>query len=179
MFSRPFNWCDRRCERCPLSPGCELRWFAEREFPDGVHPLTDEVLREIEREERELLHDLPPPPAMSDREKRVMEVIDAGEMSSLEHYLVAAKLARIGDQLDDPPASDLYVFDTVPNLLLLERLIDELPEATARALRDELGPVFDGIDVELRRAMAAMVEAGVAPSPFCVRDVGPDVDAAT
>ena len=28
IFSAPFNWCDRRCERCPLSRDC-LVWRAE------------------------------------------------------------------------------------------------------------------------------------------------------
>ena len=45
MFSPPHNWCDRKCERCPLSEGCQVhlqtsrrRWAHEQRGEDPDHP---------------------------------------------------------------------------------------------------------------------------------------------
>jgi len=45
VFSAPFNWCDRRCERCPLASGCpvqrreqQLRWVHEARGEDPDDP---------------------------------------------------------------------------------------------------------------------------------------------
>jgi hypothetical protein len=57
-FGAPFNWCDRRCERCPLSGGCPLyrrteqrRWVHEArgEDPDDMRVVLADVEEELTR----------------------------------------------------------------------------------------------------------------------------------
>jgi hypothetical protein len=57
-FSRPFNWCDRRCERCPLADECPVnrrelqrRWVheARREDHDSMAVAVSDVEEELSR----------------------------------------------------------------------------------------------------------------------------------
>lgn len=57
VFSAPFNWCDRRCERCPLAAECPVyrhdlqrRWVHEARGrdPDGPEAVAEDMRESIE-----------------------------------------------------------------------------------------------------------------------------------
>lgn len=79
-FGSPFNWCDRRCERCPISSSCpiwkrerQLEWLhtqrgedphdpavVARDFEAELH-LTIRTIEDIAKEEGISLDDVPLP----------------------------------------------------------------------------------------------------------------------
>jgi len=96
-------------------------------------------------------------------------------------FVIAVKCARLATHLGYPEDEQYWRMDVIANLLLLERLRADLLEqlehcplpvvdATRRAL-DKLGrtlaPLSRMIDDRARRMLAAKVERGEAPSPFC------------
>jgi uncharacterized protein YuzE len=63
IFSSPFNWCDRRCERCPLADACPVRrrerqrrWVHEGRGEDPDDPTT--VVDDLADTMRSLMADL-------------------------------------------------------------------------------------------------------------------------
>jgi hypothetical protein len=57
-FSAPYNWCDRRCERCPLAEDCPVhRKALQREWvheargsdPDDIRVILDDIAQIFER----------------------------------------------------------------------------------------------------------------------------------
>ena len=183
MFSSPFNWCDRRCERCRLSPICAVA-EKTKELPSELAAALEASFREtlalLEQIAREEGIDLDavsvPPPLVAARAKRLTDILDSSDPTSLEGLIVRAKIARLEDRLNEPERDELYRSDTVPNLLLLERLIEQLHPLTAAALRKELAPLFDAIDAPLRGVLEMLIETGLAPSPFCISEVVEDGD---
>jgi len=85
--------------------------------------------------------------------------------------LLHAKVVRIADGDEG-----LWELDTVPNLLLIERTLDELREACGRGadagaaheaiVRAWLAPLFAQISPDDRARVAALARSGRAPSPF-------------
>jgi hypothetical protein len=160
------NWCDRRCERCPLGKECPVA--------------TSEL-------------SLPPPPPPEPMEVALrqagMEWADA-YVAIVGHditaFIIAAKFARIAteDAMDD---DWVRAADTNPNVMLIERLRSDAlavlePRRAAassaalarfdeadRALRVWLAPFSAAIPASDRAAIAALAAAGRAPSPFSIR----------
>jgi hypothetical protein len=94
--------------------------------------------------------------------------------------LVAGKIARVICE-EEHGDDRLYEADTVPNLLVIERVLDDVrddlaalsrPRAMARfdardrILRGLLAPRFGAIAASSREILAVLVAAGRAPSPF-------------
>src|SRR5262245_34926272 len=57
-FSKPYNWCDRQCERCPLHDRCDLvlrekqwRWRDEARGldPDAPERAWEHIAEDLER----------------------------------------------------------------------------------------------------------------------------------
>ena len=175
MFSSPFNWCDHRWERCRLSPICAVAQQTKERPADFVAALESTLrgsiamAEEFAREEGiDLEGPAPPMPPTAERTKRLQAILGRPDLESIGALVVTAKLARLAERLDDPEADDVYTFDTVPNLLLLERLIEHLHPLKAAAMREELAPLFDAITPSARRTLDTLIETGLAPSPFCV-----------
>jgi len=188
-LSAAYNWCDRRCERCPLQDGCPVFTRA----PVGVEETLREAVALVEercRDEGIVVDDQPPPPP-GPMEYALQR---AGyEWAAAHHALggldltgvvVAAKVVRIACE-DDFDDDDLRSVDVHPNLLVVERLLDEARaavdarrasasaaalarfDAADRALRGLLAPLFDAIPELERAAIEVLAAAGRAPSPFC------------
>jgi hypothetical protein len=174
MFSSPFNWCDRRCERCRLSPVCGIGQ-GTLDFRDRLHvaddcPLCNDAEMMAGMSEH-VLDDGQGPPFVSERARRLTAIIEGSPdfaAMSIDALVIATKIARLSEFLDDPKSDETYVEDGVPNLLLIERLIGRLHPTTAAAMREELAPVLAAIDPAHRRLMETLVETGVAPSPFFI-----------
>lgn len=122
----------------------------------------------------------------------VFEALDEGaadapgldrEEAGSAAVLVAAKLGRVASYLDLGAVDDeLWGADAVPNLLLVEHALEVLDAALARlgdgpaavrALRARatvertVGPCMAAIPRSARIALARLVAARRAPSPFC------------
>jgi hypothetical protein len=183
MFSPPFNWCDRRCERCPLTPICAVAHntieprrdleFTVESFRE-MSNLIDQIARDQGIDPDTVVCERP---ALAERAKRIIAILDASPdfaALSTDAVVVRMKIGRLQGHLDDPQGEEIYVFDTVPNLLLLELLIERLHPLTAAALREELSPLFAAIDPALRRVFDTLIETGLAPSPFCIEEPAND-----
>ena len=94
-FGEPSNWCDRRCERCPLADGCALhlrerqrRWVHEARGQDPDDPAVgmDDLVNDLERA-LELL-----------REAAQEEGLDPDDVSMPESPVVldAVRLQKLG-----------------------------------------------------------------------------------
>jgi len=198
MFGEPFNWCDRRCERCPLTSTCTLHkrelqrnWVhtARGEDPNDWDVISADMNEDLARTERMLAEvareegiDLAAP-----REPTVAS-LDEARLRKATLTIVGAhpsalcftqKCHRVvGAQ---PADRDLWTFDVVPNLFVIERLRDELaPElestteevrAAMAAVERVLAPLFAAIEPDARRALEELVAARAAPSPFCRSEV--------
>lgn len=99
---------------------------------------------------------------------------------------LTTKLSRVGSQLDRSRTNDVWDWDTVPNLLLMEILDGQIAaelERVAGAARLDLerfrqarcavvgvvGPLIAAVPAGARLVIARLVAAGTAPSPFlCV-----------
>jgi hypothetical protein len=194
-LAAPHNWCDRRCERCPLSTSCPIPGLPGRE-PEEILGDAVDLLEAICRE-RGVDPAAPPPPPESIDARALREAGRgwADAFMALEptvadalipSAVVAGKVARIASE-EDLGEDDLWTYDTVPNLLVVERVL-----ATARSdvdrtraglpakalvrfdeadalLRVLLSPLLDAISERDRAVFAALVAAGRAPSPLATR----------
>jgi hypothetical protein len=194
-LAAPYNWCDRRCERCPLSTSCPIPGLPDRE-PEEILGEAVDLLEATCRERGIDPAALSSPPeSINARVLReagrgwadaFMALEPALADAPIRSMVIAGKVARIAaeNDLDD---ADLWSCDTVPNLLVVERVLATarfdvdraraaLP-AKALARFDEadarlgvlLSPLLDAISEPDRAAFAALVAAGRAPSPLGTR----------
>lgn len=194
-LSAPHNWCDRRCERCPLSTSCPIPGFPDRDLEEILGDAGD-LLEVICRERGIDPVAMPPPPESIDA--RVLREAGrgwAGAFAVLEptvadarirSVVVAGKVARIASE-EDLGDDDLWTCDMVPNLLVVERMLkttrSDVDRVRARLpakalvrfdeadalLRVLLSPRLDAISECDRAVFAALVAAGRAPSPLATR----------
>lgn len=210
-WSSPFNWCDRRCERCALTDRCAL-WAREQERralhetagrdPDDPATWIDDVQADLgdavemliaDARERGLdpdeLASSPPPalPPLAERLRRAghdLAIAAAAVGGEVGHVamILGGKCARLGGLALDDDDDELLQLDVVPNVLLIEALDDELAAAIERSvaagaalartrerhaeLRRALAPFAIRVPAEARVALAALVRARRAPSPF-------------
>jgi hypothetical protein len=169
----PFNWCDRRCELCPLATTCPIpAQTPDDESIDGVLACFDDNIERLTADlaaEGISLDDFEP---SSDEYRRLDDAALAliaavpSEDDLARAMLIAAKIHRI---TSIPEADDeLFADDTVPNLLLIEHVLDALPAVPEVArVRGLLAPWFARIPDEARAVLAALVRAERAPSPWC------------
>lgn len=197
QLAAPHNWCDRRCERCPLSTSCPIPASPDRE-PEEILGDAVDLLEAICRERGIDPAVLPPPPPPESIDARVLREAGLGwanAFAALEptvadalicSMVVAGKVARIASEAD---LGDDYLWfsDTVPNLLVVERLLatarSDVDRTRARLpakalvrfdeadalLRILLSPLLVAISERDRAAFAALVAAGRAPSPLATR----------
>jgi hypothetical protein len=105
---------------------------------------------------------------------------DHGELMSTV-IVLAPKVARIALSFDDDDRGDLWEFDTVPNLLLIDFLRQQVRDGLARVTPGaadaarralaELDRILDPMIAAIgqpRSVLAGLVEHGAAPSPFCI-----------
>jgi GNAT superfamily N-acetyltransferase len=191
----PYNWCDRRCERCPLTPTCALQkrelqraWVhaARGEDPTDPDVLSADFEEDLARAERLVMEaareegldlDAPSPPevALLDRERlrRATRTIVGALPSAMPFVQKCARV--IGADTAD---AELWAFDVAPNLLVIERLRAELaPEIeradenvrAAIAVVDRMfAPLLAAVSSDARRRIEALVATKAAPSPFSV-----------
>jgi len=195
-LAAPHNWCDRRCERCPLSTSCPIPGGADHEPEEILRDAVD-LLEAICRE-RGIDPTAPPPPPPESIDARVLREAGRGWADAfmaleptvadalIRSAVVAGKVARIASEVDLGD-DDLWTCDTVPTLLVVERVLATarsdvdrtsagLPakalvrfdEADAR-LRALLSSLLDAISRHDRAVFAALVAAGRAPSPLATR----------
>jgi hypothetical protein len=154
VFSAPFNWCDRRCERCMLASECPVqkrdaqqRWVAEAKGldPDDMAVVMSDSLAELDRvaemvrqiaKEEGIDLDAPlPPRAISLEARRLqasgMDLMQAsGRHEDSEVRVIARglgmKAVRIASHTEEEIPPDVWVMDAEPNLLLMERLRADL-----------------------------------------------------
>lgn len=196
MFSDFHNWCDRRCERCPIEPVCPVSRSTDT-FEEALGKAV-RMLEELCAEKGISLDDLPrPPPPKIDAQllrnaatDHALALHDVGPDLGDAGMLLAGKVARIAAYLDYEDGDDVWQADAVPNLLLLEKLLADLDaeiaprtrrappamvehlETSGRLLRTLLSPLFATIPALARRVLDALTASGHAPSPF-VRTVAP------
>jgi hypothetical protein len=194
-LAAPHNWCDRRCERCPLSASCPIPALPDRE-PEEILGDAVDLLEAICRERGIDSAAVPPPPESIDA--RVLREAGRGWAEAfmaleptvadalIRSAVVAGKVARIASEADLGD-DGLWTCDTVPNLLVVERLlgtarsdVDQtragLPtealvrfDETDALLRVLLSPLLEAISDRDRVVFAALVAAGRAPSPLATR----------
>src|SRR5262245_30639675 len=95
-LSAPFNWCDRRCARCPLERACPIPAMPER----PIGEILTQAVAILEEEHRRLglsLEDLPPPPPPS---------LDAAMLREAAH----AWMLALHDLEDELPEAEAYGF---------------------------------------------------------------------
>jgi hypothetical protein len=177
-LSAPFNWCDRQCPRCVLEAECPVAEQSRgHDGEDLMAAVTAslkesvELLEAIAAEEGISLDELPeppPPPLESTLLQRV--AADYCRAIRASHpgraLLLQMKIARIAShtRFDDGGSWEM---DAVPNLLLIERILDELQTPVSqRTLRGLLAPLISPIPASVRAAIDALIAAGRAPSPF-------------
>ena len=189
----PFNWCDRICARCPLSDECPI---PEHDVRVRGVPIVA-VIRKIATERAEAVRVVvmqdgaslaagaspwPAPPPRAADTARLLEAslryaCSLRDLAARDRevmrlsVLLHAKVARIADDEEE-----LWEQDTVPNLLLIERTLDELRAACGRVsdpiaaheavLRAWLAPLFARISPDVRASVGVLSRAGRAPSPF-------------
>jgi hypothetical protein len=194
-LAAPHNWCDRRCERCPLSTSCPIPGLPDRE-PEEILGDAVDLLEVICRERGIDPASLPPAPESIDA--RVLREAGRGWAEAfmaleptvadalIRSAVVAGKVARIASEVD-LGEDGLWTYDTVPNLLVVERVLGmarsdvdrtraglpakalvRFDEADA-LLRVLLSPLLDAISARDRAVFAALVAAGRAPSPLATR----------
>lgn len=225
-FSPPYNWCDSRCNCCPLED-CSVRLDMDRsawahemrgEDPDDPEAFCKDVGKALERamdmlteiateEGIDLDSPLEPPRIVSLEGKRLsnaghrcfteavhalrtpaMQGAEPEALSAASEVLrltsvLKMKTARLTSYVEGP-SDDVWEFDGIPNLLLLEatvRAANEpleilhaaVPTAHWRRVRDAvltLGCLVEVLlaeQTEARSALEALVKERRAPSPFC------------
>lgn len=200
--NEPFNWCDRRCQRCPLASNCPT---PAREV--GRTTLTPDALDAARRAlgEHAVRFDAA---AIALPSKLMDQVVQLREASLLLCesfgrracsparselasealdlvFLVATKSVRIARHLAARGDGVRRRRDSALNLLLLaelkstlrEKLLQLAPELdvetqrhTQSALDDWehiLERLLELLDVRFKLLLDSLVQAGVAPSPFC------------
>jgi hypothetical protein len=221
-FGSPYNWCDRRCERCPIAEQCPLwqcetqsRWVAEARGEDPDDPevaMRDtvaqlqrayaEVMRIAEAEGIDLDAPLPKRPAVLDSIRlqrtaselavrvHTMPVEQKHEELPKMATLITMKAARIACHLEEEALPDeVWHGDVVPNLLLLQRVLQGFGQALAQleteleteqdeilaGVRNALGeldrimqPLIARVGQTPKRILAALIARNAAPSPFCI-----------
>lgn len=195
-LSAPHNWCDRRCERCPLSTRCSIPDMPDRD-PEEI--LADAVdLLEAMRRELGIDPAASPAPQAESIDARILR--EAGHRwadafaaleptvadTSIRSVTVAGKVARIASE-EELGDQDLWSYDTVPNLLVIEQVlataVSDVERARARLtakalvrfdeanalLHGLLSPLLAAISADDRAVFAALVASGRAPSPLATR----------
>jgi hypothetical protein len=183
-LSTPYNWCDARCDRCPLAAGCPI---VQRGAPAGADPdeeraaalATAHALAAREAALQTVAASARPVPAVAVELRRlsrdyamtVLAVRDSLTPEQLDSalgdlrtdaMLVAVKGSRVACHLssagsfDDEPA----LMDGVPNLLLLERIMTSIDArlAVLSSDRSAAGEYRTARD-ELRRALQPLLRA--------------------
>src|SRR5216684_2756109 len=141
IFSAPFNWCDRRCERCPLSRDC-LVWRAESQRrwvhaahggdPDDWDVVVEDVAEDMRAalgnvldiaaaEGIDLGTPLPPAPI----------VLDAVKLRRAGTVL-ATSIAELGDSVAPAAKRDELVRSATVLGLKATRIASYLSDAHAR-----------------------------------------------
>lgn len=194
-LAAPYNWCDRRCERCPLSESCPIPKLADRESEEILGDAVD-LLQAICGERGVDPTALPPPPeSMAARILGVAGRAWAVAFAAFEpivadalirSVVVAGKIARIASEVDLGD-DDLWACDTVANLVVVEQMLKTAGSDVDRVrsvlpakallrfdeadalLRALLAPLIDTISECDRAVFAALVAAGRAPSPLATR----------
>jgi hypothetical protein len=180
-LSAPYNWCDGRCERCPLAARCPAR-SASLEPPAspadaGAEPASAAELRRQCHDFAFALLALQGALVTRGPDPSLCEL-------SGQARLVAAKGVRIARHLSRSAGLDgsAALRDGVPNLLLLERVLAAIDRClgahhplppcagaylTARdRLHERLAPLLRSIPSRHRAELALRERAGLAPSPF-------------
>ncbi len=140
IFSAPFNWCDRRCERCPLSRDC-LVWRAESQRrwvhaahggdPDDWDVVVEDVAEDMRAALGKLLDiaaaegidlDTPLPPAPI--------VLDAVKLRRAGTVL-ATSIAELGDSVAPAAKRDELVRSATVLGLKATRIASYLSDAHA------------------------------------------------
>jgi hypothetical protein len=185
-LSRPFNWCDYRCERCPLHHECPSSGAAIRSIEEVLGDGLAAAEAAYEAGEGPQISDEPPPAPSDEAGLDVPHTWLTAWNAVVERdpraLLVIGKIARVYGELaygDD----DLRASDTIPNLILIQHLLAAVRDdaerlrATRRdaverfdaidhVLRDQLEPLFDLITDDDRAVVDALAAARRAPSPF-------------
>ena len=223
VFGKPYNWCDRICERCVLEDSCDLarrdaqlRWRAEAAGRDpddwGVvmEQASSELGRALEMLQEAAAEDgidldapLPTPVVVLEAERmhrtgmRVVKCLvayqpqDEAQAEAVADCMplaskLAAKVARISSYVSEEERErEVWALDGMPNMLLIEHVRERLrpaleaaepsapPDGSALnvlgALDAQLAPLIAAVSAEARAALAALIEQGAAPSPFCLR----------
>jgi len=197
-LAAPHNWCDRRCERCPLSTSCPIPGMPDRQ-PEVILGDAVDLLEALCREHG--IDPAAPPqpqPQPESIDARVLREAGRGWADAfmaleptiadalVRGVVVAGKVARIALE-EDLGDDDLWACLTVPNLLVVEQMLatacSDVDRArtvlTAKALvrfddadsllRVLLSPLLDTISARDRAVFAALVAAGRAPSPLATR----------
>lgn len=185
-LSRPFNWCDYRCERCPLNRECPSSGAAIRPIEEvlGDGLAAAEAAWEAERGDAPLDEPAPAPgeSMQIDVPHTWLMAWNAVVERDPRALLVIGKIARVYGEMaygDD----DLHASDTIPNLILIERLLASVRDDAERlrparrdaverfdaidhVLRDQLEPLFELVTDDDRAVVGALAAARRAPSPF-------------
>jgi hypothetical protein len=187
------NWCDRRCERCPLWRECPVS-TSQITMTEALEQAVT-MIEQVCRDEGIDTDALPPPPPPGPTElalqraalewARTYSAIVGWDATAL---VVVGKLARIaseGAMNDD----DLRAADLNLNVMLVEQLLANAgavlgpwrasapSEVLAKfdeadqALRVFLAPFSAAIPASDRAALGALVASGRAPSPFPLRSL--------
>jgi hypothetical protein len=216
-FGRSFNWCDRRCERCPLALECPLalreaqtNWVLEArgEDPDDPEVAMRVVAETLQRTFEQLLQfardegidldaPLPQRPASLDAVRlqrlathfagrvRVLPLPEAHDELRTIALVLCMKCARIACHLEAEVSGDVWESDAVPNLLLVQRLLQGAGQALAQlaadhdeletSLRQDLEalervvqPLLAQLGPTPARLLAGLISRDAAPSPFCI-----------
>lgn len=179
--TKPWHWCDRRCERCPIAADCELyersetnRAHLEAQGIDPTDPTAQIAILELLAEELttvvETAEEPPCPPP--DRERfseagmTYAEVVGRlcerasdtclAEEAWLVATIVAAKTVRIGADLPPRPDGPCRQ-ETVMNLLLIDEL-ERQSAALILALYAERGPASIERFIEVRSRLRALLD---------------------
>lgn len=188
-LSAPYNWCDGRCERCPLAARCPVRRFELEELraadtrggepgPIGASQGLDAAV--------ELVDDPGGPPhplepespeaarlrhacreytaavfALRDALARTEPDRDVDELGA-DAMLVAGKGGRVAGYLS--AAGELTgqaaLMDGVPNLLLVERVMAEVDESVAdRSHMPDVGSAYRVARDQLRQVLMPHLRA--------------------
>ena len=102
-LAAPHNWCDRRCERCPLSASCPIPGLPDRE-PEEILGDAANLLEAICRERGIDPAALPPPESVDARVLREAGRCWADTFTALEPTVADAMIrgvGRIADRHDD------------------------------------------------------------------------------
>ncbi|HSQ63750.1 MAG TPA: hypothetical protein VLM85_11075 [Polyangiaceae bacterium] len=181
-FSPPFNWCDRICERCPLTRECAL--FKRKEQREWVHRARKEdphdwdvvmadvaedigrslaMLEEMAKEDGIDL-DAPPRKAPISLEAVRLERSAKALMKATVHgnpdafmlvTRIVQKSARVAIYVFDKDEPDLWDADAGPNVLLLERTRADL----GRMLGDAPGDAITSALADFDRALTPLLAA--------------------